>query len=635
MPGRLVSSILVVTLLLLTAGSRLSAAPRAVGPLAQQFRFVGLRPGEFVVHRQRVPIEIVLIGFADGQVDTSTFPFRLPSTYTPAVRYPQFYGLQGRDLGLEFTFDYTVTRRNRRFEDQFFRHLAKIGTPGPPTVFQEAYNQQTRNLVDVTGPVLHINAVAVEKYLADKAQPRANGYTVYFINWYNRPDFQFHVYTKTDEPDPDTRFNFGRLAESAVNSWGGSRSRSWFYDFSAGPEFNTTNWLVDRPDIDGDGNEEYRMPVIWEYADAGYRTPDRLGPDMALLTRYVAINLLFTTSPLYDPLLTVPDTLGRRVVNVTMFEDDPASRGAGFINLVKARQAWQRFQPHYPWRTQMRVVDPIDARAKQALDIFTGNLSASSCWERLGSPFGELFCFAEDHRADYVPRYPADDYVTNVFAFNSTEEGLGSQAGLLGMAEDNWVDGTPSHVFVFSAGFYRERGYGFTATTIHEVGHHIGLSHPHDGYDAEGGFDYGPDSDHYFAWSGDESHTVMHYLSLTNEFGVHNRDNMYRWETAGYLNWSNALAADILASPDAPKVYFALLAADIGAALARYQFDRWDYASAVASARATYLLLQEAADAIGASSAKLAAARRRLPDALIRRYVCRPRQLVEQLQGRP
>ena len=28
-------------------------------------------------------------------------------------------------------------------------------------------------------------------------------YTIFFVNWYGRDDFKYHVYTKTDEPDPD------------------------------------------------------------------------------------------------------------------------------------------------------------------------------------------------------------------------------------------------------------------------------------------------------------------------------------------------------------------------------------------------------------------------------------------------
>ena len=111
-----------------------------------------------------------------------------------------------------------------------------------------------------------------------------------------------------------------------------------------------------------------------------------------------------------------------------------------------------------------------------------------------------------------------------------------------------------TYVFVFGAEAYRELGYGFTTTYIHEFGHHVGLSHPHDGYDSERALDYGPADEFYYAWSGDESNTVMHYLALSNEFGEFDRANMYRYEFAGYLNWSNALLGDILASEDTGKV---------------------------------------------------------------------------------
>ena len=123
----------------------------------------------------------------------------------------------------------------------------------------------------------------------------------------------------------------------------------------------------------------------------------------------------------------------------------------------------------------------------------------------------------------------------------------------------------------------------------------------------------------------------MHYLSLSNQFGEHNRDNMYRWETAGYLNWSNALVADILASPDAGNVAVAIGLADGLASLAKNEFKAWNYLAAAEAARGAYVALVQAADQIGVSSARLDAARRRLPEQLIRRYVCRPRQLIEHL----
>jgi hypothetical protein len=592
--------------------------------------FSGLEPGAFVSHKQTIPVDIVLIGFDVAQINRSDLSALLPATSKPVVRYPQFYGLNGRDLGLEYEFKYSLTRKSRQFEEQFFRFLTQTGVPGDPTVYMTRYNAQVKNVLDVTGPVLYIDGPTVERWLENHAQPRTNGYTLYFINWFGRDDFTFHAYTKMGDPDPDTGVDFGNFQSGALISWGGTRSRSWFYDFSAGPEFNTTNWVVDVLDLNGDGGEEYRMPPIWEYAANGYRSPDALGYDMGLLARYVGIDLLFTPSPLYDPLITAPGAFGRKIADITMFEDDPDSSGLDFIDTGFARNSWQRFQPYYNWRTALRDVDPIDPGAKLSLDIFAGNNTTDpGCWMPFGDPFAQLFCYFAEHLSDYVPARPPRDYVAPVFAFNTTDAGLGEQFGLLGFADDNWVDGTQTLVFAFDADVYREIGYGFTGTVIHEVGHHIGMSHPHDGFDPETGVDFGASGEFFFAWAGDESETVMGYLTISNQFGDHNRDNMYRWEAAGYLNWANALAGEILASPNASSVFIKLIAADALAAVAKGRLNRWDYLDAVERARAAYLTLVSAANDIGLSSARLAAARLRLPSSQIQKYVCRPRQLVE------
>ena len=156
-------------------------------------------------------------------------------------------------------------------------------------------------------------------------------------------------------------------------------------------------------------------------------------------------------------------------------------------------------------------------------------------------------------------------------------------------------------------------GFGFTSTGIHEFGHHLGMSHPHDGYDSELELDFGPSGAFEFAWSGDESATVMHYIALSNGFGRFDKDNMHRWETAGYLNLANAVAGDILASADAHRVRLLVAAADLAARGAKSAFERWDYDQAAATARLAYTLLAAAANHISAPTPTLTAARRALP----------------------
>lgn len=566
----------------------------------------GLDPGEFVTYSQQVPINLVFIGYDKEMIDEDALRGVLPDNSTPRVRYPPFYGLEGRPLGLSFNFDYNFIFADSRFETRFFRYLDKIGVEGDPTIYQEAYNAQESNVLDVTGPVLYIDAPSVESWLARRnpvlgINPR-QGYTVYFINWYGRDDFQFHLYSKTDEPDPDTGVNFGEAYQSRLlMAWGGEYGRTWFYDLSAGPEWNTDNYIVDFEDLDGNGVEDYRMPPIWEYATDGYRDPAALSGDLGLITRFVGINLLFTSSPLYDPMASAPEAGGDKIAHVELFEDDPASSGLDWIDRDYIHDALSSFQFYYPWQTVVEDNDPIDPGAQRAFHIFTGVLEADDCWNAYGTTFAELFCYFDTNYDDYVPAYGPNDYTIGVFSLNTTAENMGGWFGLLGFADDDWATGTPSYIFQFNTPEYNDLGYGLSTTTVHEVGHHIGLSHPHDGYDPTLDIDYGPGDDFYYAWVGDESDTVMHYLALSNYFGQFDQDNMYRWHMAGYLNWSNELLASILEHPDHQKLSVMrwVKQAEQRAALAQRAFESWDYGRAVLFAYDAYQALAMAADELG------------------------------------
>jgi hypothetical protein len=379
-------------------------------------------------------------------------------------------------------------------------------------------------------------------------------------------------------------------------AWGGTSSRLWFHDLSAGPEAWTNNWNVDDRDLDGNGVEDYRMPPIWEYADNAYRRPGALTRDLALVTRFVAINLLFTSSPLFDPLVAAPDVRGRRVVHLNLFEDDPASNGADFVNAGAIGAELTDLQPYYEWEVNVVDRNPIDNQAARALRIFTGASNERDCWVPFGDPFAQLFCFFDRHLDRYVPDYRDADHVLPIFAFNTTAETLGPLYGLLGFAEDNWTDGAQTFVFEFGTSGYRDIGYGFTGTSVHEAGHHIGLSHPHDGYDAELGIDYDSVDDFYFAWSGDESDSVMSYLGVSNGFSRFDRDNLYRWEFAGYLNLANNLLDDILRHPRVDQVRRFIPRANQLAADAIAAFNNWDYLAAATNARNAYVEIARAAD---------------------------------------
>jgi hypothetical protein len=255
-------------------------------------------------------------------------------------------------------------------------------------------------------------------------------------------------------------------------------------------------------------------------------------------------------------------------------------------------------QPYHVWTAWYGDNRPPDRGANQALRTASGNAIIRGCWQDYGTTFAQLFCHFDRNLGVYVPLplYNPQDYIAAEFAYHTTDGRLGPNlGGLLGFADDNWVDGTPSYVFAFLTPTTRDLGYGFSTTTVHEFGHHFGLSHPHDGYDPGLDLDYGPGGDTYFAWSGDQSDTIMSYLDLSGGFGAFDLDNMNRYQFAGYLNWANDILADIKAHPDALSVNGLVAAADASAKTAQAAFRAWDYDQAAASAWSAYQDIARAA----------------------------------------
>jgi hypothetical protein len=100
--------------------------------------------------------------------------------------------------------------------------------------------------------------------------------------------------------------------------------------------------------------------------------------------------------------------------------------------------------------------------------------------------------------------------------------------------------------------------------------------------------DYGPTGPTYFAWSGDESNTMMSYIDLNWDFSQFDRDNMNRFLSAAFARNANRIAADILADPDAGRAADELAAADrlLGASKAAFAGHR--YLTAVVLAKQAY-----------------------------------------------
>jgi hypothetical protein len=239
-----------------------------------------LDPGGPANLPERVPVNVVFVGFDLSEAEQAEFLAGLPKRSKPIVRSRLHYD-ELELLGLHYAFDYELFTPTRAWEDAFFGQLADIAEPARRTVFQDSYNDQ-RGVRDV-GKNHFVDAPSVEKWLIEHAPPGVDTVedTVFFVNWWGRDDFVDHVYTKFGEPDPDTGYDFGRRRESRkIVAWGGTTAddeetglgdlgvnRVWFYDLSAGPESWGGSYDVENADLDG-GSPDYRIPPAWEYAPA-------------------------------------------------------------------------------------------------------------------------------------------------------------------------------------------------------------------------------------------------------------------------------------------------------------------------------------------------------------------------------
>jgi hypothetical protein len=568
-----------------------------------------LQPGETANLREQVPVNFVFVGYEEQDVAQSGFLAGLPDKYRPVVRSRLFYGLV-EYLGINYTYDYDVLYADAEFEDQFFGELSRLATPAPRTQYQNDYNAQDNNVLNV-GRNHFIDAPSVETWLRDNAPESVDTSenTIFFVNWYGRDDFKFHVYTKTNEPDPDTGYNFGELRESRkIISWGGTspddeengysgdEQRIWFYDLSAGPESWTDNWNVDNPDLDDNGEVDYRMPPIWEYTEGGFRSPSALTKDLGLVARYVGLDLLFTTSPLYPPAITPPSLPGQVNLDTNTYEGWPGTNASEkYITDRLFVDEVSELQPLTDFSYDKQDL-PLTGEARRCYVLW---IQDSSCYPRLGYPaFANLFLYNAITAARWEDGPPTADYEAGLFNY-ATVDRL-APAGLLGYADDNYVDGTQTFVFSFvSPAIANEFGYGLTTTMIHEVGHHAAMSHPHDGFDYEAGVDFEPVDAYYFAWSGDQTNSIMSYIDLNWDFSQFDLDNMNRFMAATYITNANAIAATILEDPDAADVADELAAADASIGRAKQAFKDHDYPTAAGEAKAAYDTVAAAGEQVG------------------------------------
>ena len=567
-----------------------------------------IRPGADPLIDIDTPVNVVFVGFGPKDVNVNKILGQMPKNGVPDIYFDAAVGGHEQNVNIRYDYRYTSRFADKSFDDAFFSYLASIALPRGLDWVEQYYNDEAHNSLDVGPTVDDIDGAATEKWLEQQSARRlgipGNQYTVFLINWWGRSDFQFHDYYHSS-PDPDQGYDLGySQAEARTRGWGGASGPTWFFDISAGPVWDDNSYDVDDPDF-GTGVLQYRIPPVWDYGNTtAYRPFTDLSGDLARIIRYVAIDMLFSSSPTYDAAATVPAPGGGKHIQIADFEGDP-SRPSTLADLhpdlVQANHQW--LEPYFkitvgdsdqPLPTDLATA--VNEISSAYFVTGTGAISDPACPGAAVEAEAEYVCYFAGPGAHYFPAHgtdtvlrvadialPANPMPWLGYALPDEATGLPTMAVTI----DPYVPLPPGYLY-----FHQD-----SETAIHEAGHLVGLSHPFDGYDPTTGVVYTTYGAFNFAWEGDEVASTMSYLPGTVQtFSVFDRDNVARWNAARLLDLADTDAAELLAKPShlTARIDALLTGADADFARDLAALHRGDWIAAATAAVAGYDDIQRA-----------------------------------------
>ncbi len=656
-------------LLLLLFVVALGAAPRLAEAGGDGLpRLVNLTPGTDLRIQQNVDVNVVLVGM-DGLVDPAAllaqpamvpwngvpqangrgqtfmgqrFDFRYHVTVAPSWFEDALFGLLRQVAAPQAPIPIfsglpplPITPAQAIYD---FCNLDPAIDPGHGCSFDPLVPRVNRR--SITQNYL-LDASFVEKVLSQNLPPLlgvdVTRPTIVLLNWWGRADYVDHIYLDPNEPDPDTGAPRGLFAANELAGYGGTSHvdpetcgqgdcvfhRLWFYDMSAGPMLRTGGFdlVADVPrflanPLRGDA-PDYRFHHTADYGTPSgtYRPLNTIVDDSALLTGAVFVSGIAFAGPIYPPGLTPPKQPHRLVLDVNRWSFD----GQSFAGLLDVPHMLGKMNA-LPYEFGAEVTDRPQGLDSELGRVWSCSLSSGyytyqlgqSCYGNRngGFAFNDVQSYFNDHQFQFLTGAP--DYEVPIFQFNVPPSLAAYFAGIAITNYGGLIGWTPTIFPNTRQSFVITSTTPLTNTTLghgglleHETGHHLGFSHPFQGYvcitETCGVGEFVPLSGNPYTWfsqSGQYVTGVMTYARVNNDYSRFELDNLQRWLTWQYLDLSNFIVSQLASSPQADSVATALTDADAkaGAALAAYQ--QYEYAAAVEQARASYDTLAAAADAI-------------------------------------
>lgn len=512
-----------------------------------------------------VQINLVMVGDTWSQEDQKGILDKLAKSYVPNIFYEK------RSAGVNYTYNYVFTNMTAEKSDELFAYMDTVAVKNTLPEFIAEWMRSSHPEFGKPERQTYkmISAYAVEDWLAKLE--RVEGYTIYFLNPSKEKVSYFHTYGTTAE-DPDTGKEF---IQEGMMGFGG-KYRFYFIDLTAGP------WLYPYvPTSDGhflgqfhknihdiNTNNEYHK-FIADYANN-------------------ANMLLFTPSYLYSPVYKLNHKINVFLIDMTagrVFRDVSGK----FINKSVIENAFAKLVPYAKWSSDIQgsSFDSLPRELQRAIlksvtfKEIAGHGSIAlvrssdliielNKWVTSNLP-KEQQAKAEEE-AEKTVSIPAVLFIFDAEAYVDRE-------AVIGTAVPDPADETVPCCAIVAIDKHAlfDIGTGLSTVTIHEMGHVLGLRHPHDGYGSDGEF-----GNWFFDWS----YTPMTYSApsalgcgleqgcglVITEFGQFNYDTFDRGIVLYLLNQTLTNIRDSMLKIEA-KGYGKAIPASISSTLSNAEDD--------------------------------------------------------------
>jgi hypothetical protein len=266
--------------------------------------------------------------------------------------------------------------------------------------------------------------------------------------------------------------------------------------------------------------------------------PDYIVPDATTATYLLARFSLFVhhhSSPIYDPMTSLPDPGGKRIARMNLFQEDQLLPMSVYLDPDLALEGIQALQPYIPLDSSL-TVRPLEGDDLEAYEIMSRSFGQvdmpDGCWKRYDSFYAQFYCYVAENLDEFAEAGPAD-WALPMLLYEVSDETSDTRGRFhpLGVATSAPND-KPYTVFAQTIEGARAFAYGatpgigMTDVAEHEVGHHVGLSHEHDGWDGETNNPFGAYAATWM-WALDGCQCTMGYLNSA-DFGQFEMDAVDR-----------------------------------------------------------------------------------------------------------